>query len=430
MVGGTDPALPPMLTTLKIKSAQPAERAYKLADSGGLFLLVQPNGSKLWRYKFRVNGVEGLLALGAFPEVSLADARHDHAEARKLVAKGVHPVQARRLNREQQVHAELHRAKGSFAAVTADWNAATAADLRPATVEQRDREIEKDLMPRFKDRAIGSLTRLELTAALKQVEARAPEVARNLRNYLWGIFEYAIDSGLIEDNPVPPVRVLRKRNQANHPALSPELLGEFLRKVDAIDTINEQTRIAMLLVVLTACRKAEVTGARWSEFDLEAAEWEVPAERMKAGRAHWVPLSKQVVRLIKALRPIVPLDNPFLFPNRVDPQRPMADRSLNALMERLGFSGDGTPHGMRAAFSTHFNRAGANVDVIEHCLAHVPSNRIRAAYNRHAYRDERRALLQSWANHLDTLKATHRPNKATKPPGRTAPRHASLASSS
>ena len=341
-----------MLTTLKIKSAQPAERAYKLADAGGLFLLVQPNGSKLWRYKFRLSGVEGLQALGAFPEVSLADARHEHADARKLVAKGIHPVQARRLDREQQARTELHRAKGSFAAVAADWNAATAAGLRPATVAQRDREIDKDLMPLFKDRAINGLTRLELTAALKQVETRAPEVARNLRNYLWGIFEYAIDSGLIEDNPVPPVRVLRKRNQANHPALSMVLLGEFLRKLDAITTINEQTRIAMLLVVMTACRKAEVIGARWSEFDLDATEWEVPAERMKAGRANWVALSRQAIRLLKSLRSMVPIASEFLFPNRVDPKRPMADRSLNALMERLGCSGDGTPHGMRAAILT------------------------------------------------------------------------------
>ena len=211
-------------------------------------------------------------------------------------------------------------------------------------------------------------------------------MARNLRNYPWGISEYAVDSGLIEDNPMPPVRVLRK--------------------LDAITTINEQTPIAMLLVVLTACRKAEVIGARWSEFDLDATEWEVPAERMKAGRAHWVALSRQAIRLLKNLRSIVPIASAFRFPNRVDPKRPMADRSLNALMERLGFSGDGTPHRMRVAFSTHFNGEGANVDVIEHCLAHVPNNRLRAAYNRHAYQAERRALLQAWANHLDKLRRT------------------------
>lgn len=213
IVGGTDGPVPPLLTTLRIKSAQPTDRGYKLTDSGGLFLLVQPNRSKLWRYKFRVNGVEGLQALGIFPEVSLSDARHAHAEARKLVAQGINPIHARRIDREKLARAELQRVQGSFAAVFAGWNAATAADLRPATIEQRSREVDKDLTPRFKNRPIGTLTRLEITVALKEVEARAPEVARSLRNYLWGIFEYAIDSGLIEDNPVPPVRVLRKRNQ-------------------------------------------------------------------------------------------------------------------------------------------------------------------------------------------------------------------------
>lgn len=395
-----------MLTTFQIKSAKPSERAFKLADTGGLFLLVQPNGSKLWRYKFRLDGVEGLQALGAFPEVSLADARGAHAESRKLVAKGIHPVQARRDERESRAQAELHRVKGSFGAVCVDWNKATGADLRPATVLQRNREIEKDLTPRFKDRPISKITRLELTAALKEVEARAPEVARNLRNYLWGIFEYAIDSGLIEDNPVPPVRVLRKRNQENHPALSPELLSEFLRKLDAVDTIHEQTRIAMLLVVLTACRKSEVIGGKWSEIDLDAAEWEIPAERMKAGRAHWVPLSRQAVKLIRGLRTIAEEGSVYMFPNRRNTDRPMADRSLNALMERLGFSGDGTPHGMRATFSTHFNASGANIDVIEHCLAHVPANRVRAAYNRHAYQVERREMLQAWADRVDELRKT------------------------
>lgn len=415
-----------MLTTLQIKSAKPAERAFKLADTGGLFLLVQPNGSKLWRYKFRLDGVEGLQALGAFPEVSLADARAAHAESRKLVAKGIHPVQARREARESRAQAELHRVKGSFDAVCADWNKATGADLRPATVQQRNREIAKDLTSRFKDRPISKITRLELTAVLKEVEARAPEVARNLRNYLWGIFEYAIDSGLIEDNPVPPVRVLRKRNQENHPALSPELLGEFLRKLDAFDTIHEQTRIAMLLVVLTACRKAEVIGGKWGEIDLDAAEWEIPAERMKAGRAHWVPLSRQAVKLIRELRAIAEEGSMYLFPNRRDHDRPMADRSLNALMERLGFSGDGTPHGMRATFSTHFNASGANIDAIEHCLAHAPANRVRAAYNRHAYQVERREMLQAWADRVDELRKTavsraSRPQKQRVTQQTTAP---------
>ncbi len=394
-----------MLTTLQIKSAKPAERPYKLSDAGGLFLLVQPGGSKLWRYKFRLNGVEGLQALGAFPEVSLSDARLAHADSRKLISAGVHPIHAKREAQERQAREEALRAKANFGVVFEDWNSASSANLRPVTVKQRNREIEKDLFPRFRDRPIQEITRLELTAALKEIEARAPEVARNLRNHLWGIFEYAIDSGLIENNPVPPVRVLRKRNQKNHPALTMDMLGDFLRKLDALDLGQEQSRMAMLLVTLTACRKAEVTGARWDEIDLESGEWEIPASRMKANRTHWVPLSRQAVELLSKLREIVPPECDFLFPNRHDPTRPMAGGTLNAIVVRLGFAGDGTPHGMRATFSTHFNAIGANIDVIEHCLAHVPVNRVRAAYNRHVYQTERREMLQAWADHLDDLLA-------------------------
>ncbi|NDP49279.1 MAG: tyrosine-type recombinase/integrase [Sulfuriferula multivorans] len=393
-----------MLTTLKVKTAKPQERAYKLADSGGLYLFVQPNGSKLWRYKFRINGKEGKRALGAFPEVGLAEARSLHANARQLVAQGINPAQARRDERITEAKKQLERDKGVFGTVVEDWSAATSAALRPSTVKQRQREINSDLLPKLKDRPIGGITRLELTALLKGVEQRAPEVARNLRNYLWGIFEYAIDSGLIDDNVVPPVRVLKKRNKKNHPALSERQVGSFLRTLDANTKINEETRIAMLLMLLTACRKAEIIEGRWDEVNLEGAQWEIPAARMKAKRAHWVPLTPQAVALLTRLRTLVPADREYLFPNRVDPRRPMANRSLNALMERLGFGGEGTPHGMRAAFSTYFNRTGGNIDVIEHCLAHVPANAVRAAYNRHAYQDERRTMLQEWAGHLDRLR--------------------------
>jgi hypothetical protein len=218
-----------MLSTLKVKSAKPEARAYKLADSGGLYLLVQPNGSKLRRYKFRDCGTEGLQAIGAFPEVGLAEARGLHTDARNLVVQGINTIQARRDEKIVQVEDQLERINGVFATVVADWNAATAADLKPSTVRQRKREIDNDLLPELKNRHIGSITRLELSTLLKGVEKRAPEVARNLRSHLWGVFDYAIDSRLIANNPVPPMRVLKKRNQKNHPALSDKQIGDILR---------------------------------------------------------------------------------------------------------------------------------------------------------------------------------------------------------
>ena len=393
-----------MLTAVQINAAKPAAKAYKLADSGGLYLLVQPSGAKLWRYKFRLGGVEGLDALGRFPEVTLAQARQAHGESRRLVAQGINPVLARKDRKQALIQANLAREKGSFAAVAADWAAATAHGLRPATLKQREREMRNDLLPKLKARQIKDINRVEITALLKAVEKRAPEVARNLRNYLWSIFEYAIDSGLISANPVPSIRILKKRDQKNHPALSPDQIGEFLRKLDERALLEEQTRIAMLLVTLTTCRKAEIIGGKWEEINLEAGEWEIPGERMKKGRTHWVPLSKQAIGLLRQLRKLTPANQVLLFPNRRDPRRPMANRSLNAVMERLGYSGEGTPHGMRSAFSTHFNGLNANADVIELCLAHAPMGKTRAAYNRRLYKEERRKMLQDWADRLDYLR--------------------------
>lgn len=393
-----------MLTAVQINAAKPAAKAYKLADSGGLYLLVQPSGAKLWRYKFRLGGVEGLDALGRFPEVTLAQARQAHGESRRLVVQGINPVLARKDRKQALIQANLAQEKGSFAAVAADWAAATAHGLRPATLTQREREMRNDLLPKLKGRQIKDINRVEITALLKAVEKRAPEVARNLRNYLWSIFEYAIDSGLISANPVPSIRILKKRDQKNHPALSPDQIGEFLRKLDERALLEEQTRIAMLLVTLTSCRKAEIIGGKWEEINLAASEWEIPSERMKKGRAHWVPLSKQAIGLLRQLRKLTPANQVLLFPNRRDPRRPMANRSLNAVMERLGYSGEGTPHGMRSAFSTHFNGLNANADVIELCLAHAPMGKTRAAYNRHLYKEERRQMLQDWADRLDQLR--------------------------
>lgn len=403
-----------MLTVVQIKAAKPTAKAYKLADSGGLYLLVQPKGTKLWRYKFRLGGVEGLDALGSYPEVGLSEARQAHGESRRLVAQGINPVLARRDRRQALAQAHLAREQGSFAAVASDWAAATAEGLRPATLKQRERELKNDLLPKLKGRQIKSITRVEITALLKAVEKRAPEVARNLRNQLWSTFEYAIDSGLINANPVPSIRVLKKRDQTNHPALSPDQIGEFLKQLDDRSRFSEQTRVAMLLVMLTTCRKSEVIGGKWSEIDLKTGEWEIPPERMKSKRPHWVPLSSQALGLLCELRGLIPVGQELLFPNRRDSRRPMANRSLNAVMERLGYSGVGTPHGMRAAFSTHFNGIDANADVIELCLAHAPMSKTRAAYNRHLYKDERRAMLQEWADRLDVLRKM---GAATKPRG-------------
>lgn len=398
------PAAPRLLTETQIRNAKAPKRAIKLADPGGLVLLVQPGGTKLWRYRFWLQQKEGVLALGRYPDVSLKRARELHLEARSLVAEGINPVHHRQKAKLQQVQVELKADLGTFEAVAEAWRLKTDKQLRASTVRQREREINNDLLPQLKHRHVESIQRIELSNLLTTVEKRAPETAKNLRTHLHAIFEHAIDTGMITANPTPPRRLLQARHQVHHTSLPAQRVGNFLRALDA-SRIQPETRIAMLLVLLTACRKAEVTSSRWEEFNLKAKAWTIPASRMKAKREHWVPLSSQAVKLLNELRGLVPHKCEFLFPNRLDPSRPMANRSLNAVIERLGYGGESTPHGMRAAFSTHFNKVGASVDVIEHCLAHSPADKIRAAYNRHAYQDERRAMLQAWADHLDNERA-------------------------
>lgn len=396
-----NPARKVQLTDTAVRNAKPQAKPYKLAGSGGLFLLVQPNGSKLWRYRFWLHEKEGVLALGRYPDVSLADANARHAEARKQVAAGLNPVHTQQEAKREAAQTQLRNEAGTFGAVCASWRAVTDGKLRSTSVRQRERELENDLLPILRARQMDSITRLELAALLRDVEKRAPETAKNLRTHLHAIFEHAIDAGLLDGNPTPPRRLLQPRRQQSHAAMPESKVGAFLRALDSATTINHETRGAMLLVVMSACRKEEAIGATWAEFDLDAALWTIPAERMKAGREHLVPLPRQAVTMLRELKDSASADRVHLFPNRRDPKRPMANRSLNALLDRLGFSGDATVHGFRSVFSTKYNSMGVNPDVIEACLAHVHGNAVRRAYNRAIYLEQRRELLQQWADWLD-----------------------------
>lgn len=388
------------LTDTAVRNAKPGPKATKLPDAGGLFLLVNPNGAKLWRYRFWLHDKEGLAALGAYPEVTLADARERHAEARKLVANGVNPVHAQQQAKLQATQEQQRSTLGTFGAVCQSWRTLTDKALRPASIYQRGRELDLDLLPALRHRQIASITRMELVQLLKDVQKRAPETARNLRTHLWAIHEHAINEGLLASNPTPPVNVLQKRRQKSHAALAEDRMGEFLVALDR-STVNPETRAAMLLIVLTACRKSEITGMRWDELDLDEALLTVPASRMKAGREHVVPLPTQAVQLLREVRESAPPGREFVFVNRRDPRRPMHNRSTNAVLERLGYGGEATVHGWRSVFSTKYNALEVNPDVIEACLAHVHGNGVRAAYNRAAYMSQRRELLQAWADWLD-----------------------------
>ncbi len=398
-----DDALARSLNPAKITASTATGKPRKLADGGGLFLLVLPKGRegkarRLWRYKYRIGGKEGLYAVGAMPEIGLADARQIHRAARWLVERGEHP--AHYVHEEQARHDEeaIKAKAGTFAAVCEDWVKRDVKTLAAGTLAQRRRELKNDVLPVLGKKLLADIRKNELADLLKSIETRAPEVARNVRQHLQGIFEYAESAGLVSGSPVPSAKVLKPRNQKPHVALSAEKVGDFLRAVDASGA-NPQTRIAVRLLMLTAVRKVELLGAKWSEFDLDKGEWTIPAERMKMREAHWLPLPPQAAKLLKELRHHS--HGELLFPNIRNPKRPMSGNSINALLGRLGYLDQTKPHGLRALFSTYANSVNWNPDVVEKCLAHAHKDAIRAKYNRNEYRKEQRDIMAKWAAQVD-----------------------------
>jgi integrase len=386
------------LTDIQVKQAKPGD---KLPDGGGLYLVVKPNGTKLWQYRFKLLGRENVHAIGLYhpTTLSLREARRRRNIARDLVRQGHNPNRVRQDERRQAAQDELHKKTNTFRAAYEKWMASTEKALDKKTIAQRKREIEKYAKPLF-PRAITDITRKDIVGILEPLEKTVVEVARNLRQYFMAIFEFLIDGGVLASNPCPTRRNIKRPPVQHHHAILDEALVDFMECLNQDQSSDAKSITATKLVLLTVCRKTEATSAQWSEFDLDKGEWFIPKSRMKAGVAHWIPLSTQTVALLKEWRHYSDNNSPYVFPNRRDPKRPMAGNTLNALMVRQGLKGKGTPHGLRSGFSTHFNKLNENVDVIERCLAHEPGNKVRAAYNRWDYAPERRKMLQDWADYL------------------------------
>jgi integrase len=390
------------LSDATCRNAKPRERNYTLTDGGGLHLLVKPNGTRLWQYRATVLGKPVLVSLGQYPDIGLSDARRKHQDSRKLVALGIHPTEDRRRQEAERKVAELKRQIGSFRAVCEAWRTRTDGALRPASIAQREREITRHLMPKLGDRLMADVTRFDLAELLKDVSSRTPEVAHNLRNYLSAIWEHAADHGIVAANIVP-LKLIGRGPKVSHAALKLERLGDFLRALEA-DSAELQGKIAIRLIILNAARKSEVLGGQWTEIDFDAAEWRIPPERMKGGKEHVVPLSRQSVALLRELRSMSGRD--IMFPNKRDPLSSMAGRSVNNVMDRMGFAEEAKPHGFRAMFSTYWHEALEPNDVIELCLAHSVGSTVSRVYNRAQLLDERRELLQRWADLVDNLART------------------------
>jgi integrase len=396
------------LTEKEVKNAKPivAGKSRKMSDGGGLFLFVSGAGSKLWRYKYRLGGKEHLYSLGAYPSLTLAEARAEHLKARDLVASGTHPRQHRQLQKLQK----LHDGADTFAGVADEWIKAKTPHWSPYYLSQVRRAMDCDIFPAIGALPVRKVTSAHVLAILKDVEARGAEVVAGfIRMWVSQVFRFAIANLRCDSDPAAPLRGVVIRPKVRHNlALTEPQIGELLTKLDEHGG-TRSTRIAIELLLLLFVRTVELRKAVWSEFDLDAAVWKIPAERMKMRVEHRVPLSKQALKLLLELRQIT-ADAPALFPNIRDADRFMSATTINRALERMGLAGKGSvgfsAHGFRGTASTLLHGRGYNSAVVERQLAHAEGNKVLAAYNQATYWPERVKLMQEWADSLDKLRVS------------------------
>lgn len=398
------------LNSPKVKSAKPKTEAQQLPDGGGLLLFISPSGAKSWRYRYRLAEKGQTLTIGNYPEISLADARTAHRAARWLVERGIHP--------KAHIDAEIERREAerraaelsTFRALWKEFDETTAPNLRPRTLGRRTSELNTHILPTLGDKHVAAITRKEILSLLTAIDRKSPSTASQCLGFIKQVLEMAVDRELIPGNPTPKASMLighRLHKTTPRRALPVASLGRFLVALSEDERTDNTTRSAMRLLLLTWGRTAEIVGAEWAEFDLDAATWRIHGERMKGEELHTVYLSRQAVALLRDLKLIS--HGRFLFPNRQRPGDACMDRGTFLKMrQRLGFP-DIDIHGFRAVASTWANESGKyRPDVIEVALAHKEADRIRAAYNRAKFADELRLLWQEWADFLDEREAIER----------------------
>ncbi|CUW01954.1 Putative prophage CPS-53 integrase [Serratia grimesii] len=392
------------LTDVKVRTAKPQDKPYKLTDGGGLYLLVNTNGSRYWRMKYRVMGREKLLSIGVYPDISLAVARQKRDEARRALAQGNDPGAIKKAEKQ----AKKIAAENTFEAIAREWHKAKADRW---SLRYRDEIIdtfEKDIFPYIGLRPIAEIKPLELLETLKRMEKRgALEKMRKVRQRCGEVFRYAIITGRAEYNPAPDLASALAVHKKQHlPFLTAQELPDFLQDLAGY-TGSIITKTATYLIMYTGVRTQELRFARWQDIDLDKAMWEVPAEHMKMRRPHKVPLSRQAISLLKQLQPITG-HYPLVFIGRNDQRKPISKESINQVIELLGYKGRLTGHGFRHTMSTILHEQGYDSAWIEMQLAHVDKNAIRGAYNHAQYLDGRREMMQWYADYLSDKKVINK----------------------
>lgn len=384
------------------RKAEPREKAYKLTDSGGLYLHVQPGGSKLWRMKYRYCGKEKLLSFGPYPLVSIADARHKRDDAKRLLLEGNDPSAKRK---QERIEAET-QARQTFGLLADEYLEKQREKGAAVATVSKTNWLLKDLAAPLADRPIRDITPAELLSLLQRIEKSGRrETARRLRGTISSVFKLAIVTLRAESDPTVPLHgALLPPKVEGRAAITDE--GEFGKLLCAIDEYDGWPTIkaALQFLILTCVRPGEVRGATRDEFNFEKAVWQIPVERMKMRQPHAVPLSNQALDIVKEIWPLSK-GGKLVFPSVRSLHRPLSENAFNSALRRMGYSKEEvTAHGFRATASSVLNERGYDPDVIEAVLAHQDKNAIRRTYNRATYWEQRVSLMAEWADLLDELK--------------------------
>ncbi len=404
-----------MLTDVVIKKAKAATKPYKLSDGLGLFLWVTPSGGKLWRWAYRYEGKQKLMALGKYPAVSLALARERHGEARKLLATGTDPMAVRKVEKS----AEQVANENSFASIAGEWLEHWRDGKSPRYVDSTRRRLDSNILPSLGTLQITAIDAPDIVAMVRTIEARgARDIAKRAMETTGQIFRYAIAHGKARRNPAADFRpsdVLKSSRKTNYARIDEKELPHLLKEIELYRG-TPLTRLALKLMALTFVRTSELIGAKWSEFDFEAARWNIPAERMKMRTPHIVPLSRQALEVLDLLRKVSG-DSEWVFPGERSGERTMSNNTILKGLERMGYKGRMTGHGFRGLASTILHEKEYPHEHIELQLAHTPRNAVSAAYNHALHLKGRTKMMQDWA---DFLEHTQRGAKVLSFPDRTA----------
>ena len=386
------------LTNTEVLRAKALEKDLTLHDGDGLFLIVKTSGKKLWRFRYQrpVTKQRTMMGLGAFPALSLADARGLRADYLALLANGIDPqIQAEVAQEQQQIALD-----SIFSTVAANWFQLKSKSVTPDYAKDIWRSLEKDVLPAIGEIPVQQIKARTLVEALEPIKARgALETVRRLVQRINEIMVYAVNTGLIDANPASGVGMaFEKPKKQNMPTLRPEELPKLMRSL-TMSNLSVPTRCLIEWQLLTLVRPSEASSARCVEIDLNTKRWTIPAERMKAKREHIVPLSPQALEILEMMKPIS-MHREHVFPSRNDPKQPMNSQTANAALKRIGYGGKLVAHGLRSIASTALNEQGFNADVIEAALAHSDKNEVRRAYNRSTYLESRKILMDWWGQNV------------------------------